>query len=112
MEIQFRNSKMMKEFNSSKTLLQKYGKRRADVIQQRLVELRAAEVLEDIRNLTRPRCHELTQNRKGQLAVNLDHPYRLIFKPLNEPIPLNDDGGLDWSSITSIQILEVVDYHE
>ncbi|MFP4441147.1 MAG: hypothetical protein ACLFVO_28250 [Chloroflexaceae bacterium] len=43
--------------------------------------------------------------------MDLDHPYRLLFVPANDPIPRKDDGGLDWASITAIEIIEVEDTH-
>ena len=57
------------------------------------------------------RCHELKGNREGKLAVNLGHPYRLIFEPANNPIPRKPDGGLDWTGVTAIRVLTVEDYH-
>jgi proteic killer suppression protein len=57
------------------------------------------------------RCHELTADRKGQLAIDLDGPYRLIFEPANEPLPIDDSGSLDWSCVTIIRILLIEDYH-
>jgi len=54
----------------------------------------------------------LTGDRKGTLAVDLDHPYRLIFEPANDPVPRKPDGGLDWTKITVIRILELRDYHD
>jgi hypothetical protein len=41
----------------------------------------------------------------------LDHPYRLIFIPADDPIPTKDDGGLDWSKVTAVEILEIADTH-
>jgi len=79
---------------------------------QRLQELEAAEVLEITRSLPQLRCHELTGNRKGQLSVDLDHPYRLIFEPANDPISEKPDSGLDWIRTTKIRIREIVDYHD
>jgi len=54
---------------------------------------------------------ELTGNRKGQLSVDLDHPYRLILKPDHDPVPQRKEGGLDWQSVTQIKIIGVVDTH-
>jgi proteic killer suppression protein len=58
------------------------------------------------------RCHELTGDRAGQLSIDLDHPYRLIFSPNHDPIPERDAGGLDWSRVNAIRILEIADTHE
>ena len=103
---------MKNEFNDSNLLIRSYGIRRAQVIIQRLGQLSSAIVLEDIRNLSGAQCHELKQNRKGQLAVYLDHPYRLVFEPADDPIPFKADGCLDWSRTTSIRVLEVINYHD
>lgn len=78
---------------------------------QRLQELRAAQSLADISHLPPPRCHELTGERKEQLSVDLQHPYRLLFIPANEPVPHLPDGGLDWACITEVEIVEITDTH-
>ena len=93
-------------------LVRVYGKRRAKLIRRRLDELKAVTTLEDIRRLPGPRCHELKGNKAGQLSVDLDHPYRLIFKPANDPLPEKPDGGLDWNQITAIEISGIEDTHE
>jgi len=63
-----------------------------------------------MRTLPGARCHELKGNRAGQLAVSLDHPGRLIFEP-TKPVPRREDGGLDWTRVTAIEVIEIVDYH-
>lgn len=93
-------------------MLKRHGPLRARLLQKRLTELRAASTLEDIRKLSQARCHELRQNRKGELAVDLDHPYRLIFEVANDPKPTRTDGGLEWTKTTAIRILGIEDYHE
>ncbi len=57
------------------------------------------------------RCHELTGDRARQLSIDLDHPYRLIFEPVEEPPPLKRDGGLDWSAVLAIRIIGIEDTH-
>ncbi len=89
----------------------RFGKPLAERLQQRLAELRAADTLEDIRRLPPARCHELSQNRQGQLAVDLVQPKRLIFEPDHNPMPRKPDGGLDWPHVTRIRVIEIIDYH-
>jgi plasmid maintenance system killer protein len=84
---------------------------RAKLLKRRLYQLRDAENLAVLRLLSQVRCHELKGNREGMLAVDLDHPYRLIFEPANNPIPRKTDGGLDWTSVTVVRVLGVEDYH-
>lgn len=110
MNITFDDRKLEKECNDLSRLTRRYGDGRAKLIRRRLDELRAAETLEDLRFLPGPRCHELTGNRAGQLSVDLDHPYRLLFVPV-EPVPTKPDGGLNWSQVTSIVVMGVEDTH-
>ena len=82
-------------------------------IKLRLAALQNAETLADYRTYD-SRCHELIGDRKGQFAVDLIHPSRLVFEPLihpDAPPPTKPDGGYDWTKITGIIILEIVDYH-
>jgi proteic killer suppression protein len=58
------------------------------------------------------RCHALTGDRDGQLSIDLDGPYRLIFEPADNPPPANEDGGLHWERVTAVRILAVEDTHE
>jgi proteic killer suppression protein len=110
MDVRFTNAKLAKLCNSDKNLRGKYGQRMASVIQQRLLDLEAAETLEVMRRLP-GRCHELKQNLKGCLAVDLVHPDRLAFRPDHDPIPQKVDGGLDWTQVTAIEVMGIGDYH-
>ncbi len=110
MEIFFARKKLHKECNDSRLLIKRYGERTAPLIRRRLDELRAAETLDVLRTLRQVRCHELTGDRKGQIAVDLDHPRRLVFRPC-EPVQRKPDGGLDWKRTTAVEIVDVVDYH-
>jgi plasmid maintenance system killer protein len=114
MDISFSNKKLEKSFNEGARLVKIHGDFRAKKIRIRMKELRAAESLMDFWPPKSPpgRCHELTKGQKsGQLSVDLDHPYRLIFTPDHDPVPTRKEGGLDWSQITSIKILGVEDTH-
>lgn len=111
MDIIFKQKKLEKLCNNHTNLVRKYGDHRAKRIRQRLDEFSAAANLAEIGTLPAPRCHELTGNHKGKLSVDLDHPYRLLFVPANDPIPHKDDGGLDWTGVTAIEIIGVEDTH-
>jgi plasmid maintenance system killer protein len=112
MEITFKNKKLEKALSTSRDMVALHGARRAKLIQQRLSEIEAAPTLAMLRFLPRPRCHELKGNRKGQLSVDLDHPYRLLFTPDHDPLPQAPAGGLDWAAVTRVCIQEIVDTHE
>jgi plasmid maintenance system killer protein len=111
MEILFSNPGEAADWNDSKRLVQKYNTQRAKLIRRRLDDLSASPNLAVMRNLP-GRCHELKHDRKGQLSLDLDGPYRLIFKPANDPLPVKEDGGLDWERVTAIILLGVDNTHE
>ncbi|NJO51352.1 MAG: killer suppression protein [Leptolyngbyaceae cyanobacterium RM2_2_4] len=111
MDIVSKSSKFASECNNQRLLEKRHGKDRAKRIKRRLDDLRAADVLDDMRSVP-GRCHELLHDRAGQLSLDLDHPYRLIFEPADEPIPTKLDGGLDWTKVTAVRILGVEDTHE
>lgn len=110
MLIVFANTKMEKLFNSEKDLTRKYGQQ-AKKIRVRMAVLRAAANLARVSNLPPERCHELSEGRAGQFAVDLMHPFRLVFEPADEPVPRKADGGIDLALVTKIRILNVEDYH-
>lgn len=111
MDIAFRTTKLGRVFNDWSLLVRKYGDKRAKIIAQRLQELHAASTLNEMRFIPGPRCHELKGKRADQLSVDLDGPYRLVFAVANNPVPQKADGGLDWSKVNAITILEVEDTH-
>jgi proteic killer suppression protein len=109
--IVFRNKILKKAFNSEKELKKQFGSEKARLIMRRMAVLRASPVLAEVPHKKPERRHELSGKRSGQFAVDLKHPFRLIFKPDHEPLPRKDDGGLDLTQITAIKILGVEDYH-
>jgi plasmid maintenance system killer protein len=111
MEIYFRTRRLKKLCSKGAVAKKELGVKMASKLQQRLMELSAAETLADISKLPPARCHELTGDRKGQLSVDLEHPYRLLFVPANKPVPKEEDGGLDWEQVTEIEIIGIVDIH-
>jgi proteic killer suppression protein len=112
MIILFKTAKLEKECNDEKRMLKEFGALRTKLSKRRLTQLSAVNALADLRYLPQVRCHELKGNLKGYLSVDLDHPYRLIFEPADNPLPKKPDGGLDWNKVTAIRIIGVEDTHE
>ena len=115
MDILFRREKDRDIANNESKLKRRFrgNPRRAKLVRGRLDELVDAENLAVMRTLPQARCHELKGERSGQLAVKLDKGYRMLFHVVNKPIPHEQDGGLDWTQVTAIRIIELAeDYHE
>ena len=110
MNIKFENNNLEKYANSDRLGFKKLGEKRFKKFKQRLDQLKASKTLEDVR-FQPGRFHELTSDRKGQWACDLDHPYRLIFEPQENPIPTDDDGKYIWVEIKAVGIIEIDDYH-
>ncbi|WP_018947770.1 hypothetical protein [Thioalkalivibrio sp. AKL17] len=113
MEVAFKTKRLRKQLSEARQLQKIHGERRARLLQRRLVVLQAAQSLADFCPpfSGAERCHELTGNRRGQLSMDLDHPWRLIFCPDHDPLPCSEEGGLDWAGVTAIRILAVEDTH-
>lgn len=111
MKIEFESKKMQKACSSDKQMRKEWGDQMARKLRQRLNELESFDSLADALHLPSMRCHELSGDRSGQLAVDLVHPHRLIFRPGHDPLPTKADGGLDWTKVNVIVVVEVVDYH-
>lgn len=110
MEIIFATRRLGASMASHQARVRAFGAERANKLNTRLTQLYEADRLEDMRSLP-GRCHELHGDRQGQLAVDVTKNYRLVFKPTEQPPPQRDGGGLDWSTVEAITILEVEDYH-
>lgn len=70
----------------------------AQKIHMRIKEIRASLSVEFMVQSKIGRCHPLGGNRKDEYAVDLVHPYRLIFRIIDDQIQI-------------VNILEIVDYH-
>ncbi len=109
MEIIFTSKKLQRTCTNEKQMIKAHGSECAKKLQQRLYELLAAPDMSCIP--PHARCHPLSGKRQYQYAVDLVHPFRLVFEPYCDDLPLNANGSLDVAKVTTIVILEVKDYH-
>ena len=110
MEINYKNRKLEKQLTDPREMAKSFGQL-ARKVNQRLEDLKAADTLAVMRTIPAARCHELTGDRKGELAVDVSGNYRMIFEPNHNPTPKKEDGGLNWEEVTKILINEIGDYH-
>lgn len=107
MELDYKSKKLKKQCEEPKVAQKKYGEKIENKLTQRVAELRAATSLLDIKDNPSARLHKLKGGRSNKYAVDLVHPFRLVFKPV-----LQKDGGIDkLESIKKVRIEEVIDYH-
>ena len=92
MDITFSNNKLKKYAENESVCKKKLGEVRSKLYMLRLRDLLSVETLEDIRYLP-GHYHELVENRKGQWVCDLDQPYRLIFEPHEDPIPMDKENS-------------------
>ena len=110
MEISYKSRKLEKQLTDPREMAKSFGQL-ARKVNQRLKDLTDADNLAIMRTIPAARCHELTGDRKGELAVDVSGNYRMIFEPFHDPIHKKDDGGLNWEEVTKIQMNEIEDYH-
>ena len=110
MDLSFKNKKLQKLAGDERKCIKEMGVQRARLYLRRIDDLYNAQTLEDVRYLP-GNYHELKGDRKGEWACDLDQPYRLIFQPLEEPIPTDTDGKYIWVEIKGVEIIEIANYH-
>ena len=98
MHVRYRTKKLEKACENYTHAVKKYGIEMGNLIHIRIDQLKSAESVMHLVQHKIGRCHPLTGDREGQYAMNLVHPYRLIFTQYDE------------ATIT-VQIEEIVDYH-
>jgi proteic killer suppression protein len=109
-DILFRTSRLKRDCEDVGLARTRWGPDLARVIMRRLVQVQAAQCLEDLPSMPPTRRHKLTGNRKEQYALDLTNGRRLILQPIlpnGEP-----DLTSDPSRITRVRIVEVTDYHD
>lgn len=109
MDIAFAKKKDCVVFNDASLLVRTYGPENAKRIKRRMVELRAAQFLKDIPATPPSRRHKLS-NRQDEYAVDVKHPFRLVFTPDSTSVK-GVDGAYDLSKVAGVVILRVEDYH-
>lgn len=45
------------------------------------------------------------------IATWEDFTLPMVFKPIDDPLPLLKGGGLDWSGVRSVEVWRIGDYH-
>lgn len=98
MEILYRSKKLRKVCTDAKVARKEYGDEMARKIHQRIDVIKAADTVEILVQGHIGRCHLLTGNRAGQYAMDLVHPYRLVFIKIGQEIQI-------------ARIQEIIDYH-
>lgn len=98
MYITYKSKKLEKICTDARAAERAYGIDMAGKIHMRIDEIAAAETVEMMIQFHIGRCHPLTGSRKGQFAVDLIHPYRLVFEKRGNELQI-------------AHIMEVVDYH-
>ncbi len=110
MEVTFKTKRLQKTCNSHAQLQKTYGKL-ARKIEVRLSLLKNAQNLSLVPTTPPVRRHLLRGDRQDTFAVDLGHPYRLVFTADHNPIPRRADGGLAIDQVTAVKVLEITDYH-
>ena len=109
MNVDFEDDNLRDLCEHQATAERRLGKAGARRLRSRLADLQAAVCVSD---LVAGHPHPLFGHRAGQFALDLDGGRRLVLEPDHDPVPKRDDGGTDWSRVTSVRIVFIGDYHD
>jgi proteic killer suppression protein len=114
MQVQISNKKLKRAIEDDAERSKRFGVEMAKKIQLRMGALVAAESLAVFwpPKSGPERCHELKGSLTGTFSMDLKHPYRLLFWPVDAP---NDTGVENekerWEAINVIEIISIEDTH-
>ena len=103
MKIRYRTKKLEKVCTNAKKAQQDWGEKQAEKIFLRVEQLSAADTVDELIAGRIGRCHALTGDRKDQYAMDLIHPYRLIFSITDDIVQIAD--------VETAMIEDIKDYH-
>lgn len=98
MDITYKSKRLERVCTDARAAERAYGPEMAEKIHRRIDQISAADTVEMMIEFHIGRCHPLSHNRKGQYAMDLVQPYRLVFEK-------------DGDEIQIANILEIIDYH-
>lgn len=98
LKITYKTRKLEKVCTIASETEKRYGVEMSEKIHQRIDEIDASDSVEELVQFHIGRCHLLKGKRKGQYAMDLVHPYRLIFEKVDEEIRI-------------VMVIEITDYH-
>ena len=98
MRVYYRTNKLEKQCTDASQAQKTYGRDIAAKLQMRIDQITAAESIEELVQCRIGDCHPLTGDRKGQFAMSLAQPHRLII------ISSTDD-------LSATEVISIEDYH-
>lgn len=98
MKVEYKSKKLEKICTVYSEAKKQYDENMAAKIHQRINEIEASETVEFMVQFHIGRCHQLKGNRKGQYAMDLIHPYRLVFEQVGNIIQI-------------ARVISIEDYH-
>jgi len=98
LQIEYKSKKLEKVCTVYSEAKKQYDENMADKIHQRIDEIKASDTVEFMVQFHIGRCHQLKGDRKGQYAMDLIHPYRLVFEQIGNKIQI-------------AKVISIEDYH-
>ena len=112
------DGKLKRTIVDPKKCSKRYGVQMAKKLRLRLDALEAAESLADFwPPYSGPeRCHELKADLSGIYSMDAKHPFRLLFRPVDDDSSLSDVDhrcGKDyWETIKAVILMKIEDTHD
>lgn len=120
MQVGTRDRGLKKALEDDREATKRYGIQMAKQIKKRIAALSAADSLADFwpPNSGPERCHELKGGMAGIYSMDLNQPFRLLFKPseqASESTSQGENSDVDenakWQKIRTVEIMEIRDTH-
>lgn len=111
MDISFASRKLEKQLSDEAQIRKAFGDR-ARRLMMRLAVLRVASCLAEVPHRPPERCHALSGDWAGHLAVDITGNWRLIFRPLPATGHAGPAAPADLTAVTAIEIVAISNHYE
>jgi proteic killer suppression protein len=109
MDRSFATARLKRLCEQQAAATREFGPDSARRLRARLSDIEAAD---NVTELVAGHPHPLSRDRQGQFAVSLTGGHRLVFAPDHEPVPVTEDGTVDWANVRRVRIVFIGDYHD
>ncbi len=104
MDIAFHSRSLRDICESEEMLNQHFGKQVGDSVKRRLADLRAAVSITD---LVIGNLHELRNELRTTLCLDLSEGYSLLFAANYVKAPIGANNRVNWSAVTRVKVMSI-----
>jgi hypothetical protein len=102
MEIAFRSQTLRSLCESATLIKKKFGPEAGDVLMTLLSEIRAAECVNDLKDIVK-----IIDDENYSIRISVTEEMAVLAECNHNTPPLNNAGNMDWNKVYRLKIMEI-----